>query len=118
MDKDLARQRRHKRVRKKVFGTGRKPRFVVFRSSRHIYAQVIDDVKGETLLCASTLSKELKGKIRYGGNIEAARAVGELIAKKSKLKKTREVVFDRGGYSYHGRVQALAQAAKEKGLKF
>jgi large subunit ribosomal protein L18 len=118
MDKILARRRRHKRIRKKIFGTTNRPRLVVFRSLRHIYAQIIDDVKGTILLSASTLSKEVREKINYGGNVEAARVVGGLIAKKARRKRIKKVVFDRGGYSYHGRVQALAQAAREKGLKF
>ncbi|MBX6394789.1 MAG: 50S ribosomal protein L18 [Alicyclobacillaceae bacterium] len=113
-----ARLRRHLRVRKKVFGTPERPRLNVFRSAKHIYAQVIDDTKGHTYVAASTLDPELRGKIRYGGNVEAARMVGELVAKRALEKGIRKVVFDRGGYLYHGRVRALADAAREAGLEF
>lgn len=113
--KDL--KRRHMRVRRKVSGTAERPRLAVFRSLRHIYAQLIDDVKGETLLSVSTMSPDFdKGK--YGGNIEAAKAVGTLLAQKAKEKSVETVVFDRGGRQFHGRVKALADAAREAGLKF
>ena len=117
-DKVRARLRRHKRVRKKIFGTPERPRLCVFRSLRHIYAQIIDDTVGRTLVAASTLSPELRGKLKTGGNIEAARYVGELIAKKALEKGIKKVVFDRGGYKYHGRVKALAEAARKGGLEF
>jgi large subunit ribosomal protein L18 len=116
-DKNKTRKVRHLRVRKKIRGTAERPRLNVFRSSRHIYAQIIDDVKGVTLAAASTLDKELDG-IENGGNVEAARKVGELIAKRAQEKGLKAVVFDRGGYLYHGRVQALADAAREAGLDF
>jgi large subunit ribosomal protein L18 len=116
VDRNKARLRRHLRVRKKVFGTAARPRLNVFRSSKHIYAQIIDDLKGVTLVAASTLDKELG--LTNGGNVEAARKVGELIAKRAKEKGIEAVVFDRGGYVYHGRVQALAEAAREGGLQF
>ena len=116
VDRNKARLRRHLRVRKKVFGTAARPRLNVFRSSKHIYAQIIDDLKGVTLVAASTLDKELG--LKNGGNVEAARKVGELIAKRAKEKGIEAVVFDRGGYVYHGRVQALAEAAREGGLQF
>ncbi|MDI3328219.1 MAG: 50S ribosomal protein L18 [Alicyclobacillaceae bacterium] len=113
-----ARRRRHLRVRKKVFGTPERPRLNVFRSAKHIYAQVIDDTKGHTYVAASTLDRELRNEIAYGGNVEAARKVGELVAKRALEKGIRKVVFDRGGYLYHGRVKALAEAAREAGLEF
>jgi len=118
IDKNKARLKRHLRVRKKIYGTAERPRLSVFRSSKHIYAQLIDDEKGITLASASTLDKELRGKIANGGSVEAARQVGELIAKRAKEKGVAKVVFDRGGYLYHGRIQALADAAREGGLEF
>jgi len=105
-------------VRKKISGTAERPRLSVYRSEKHIYAQLIDDVKGVTLAAASTLDKELRGQIDNGGNVEAARKVGELIAKRGIEKGITKVVFDRGGYLYHGRIQALADAAREAGLQF
>jgi large subunit ribosomal protein L18 len=113
-----ARKARHKRVRKKIMGTPERPRLNVFRSLKHIYAQIIDDYAGRTLVAASTLDRELRDKIRYGGNIEAAKQVGALIAKRALEKGIKKVVFDRGGYLYHGRVKALAEAAREGGLEF
>jgi large subunit ribosomal protein L18 len=118
VDRNLARKRRHLRVRKRVKGTAERPRMNVYRSNKHIYAQVIDDVKGHTLVSASTLDKELRGVITNGSNVEAARKVGELVAKRALEKGVTSVVFDRGGYLYHGRVQALADAAREAGLQF
>lgn len=117
-DKNKARLKRHLRVRKKISGTNERPRLSVFRSSKHIYAQLIDDVKGVTIASASTLDKELAPEIGNGGNVESARKVGELIAKRAKAKGYENVVFDRGGYLYHGRIQALADAAREAGLQF
>lgn len=110
---NVARLRRHKRVRKAISGTPACPRLCVFRSLKNIYAQIIDDVAGATLVSASSL--ELEGN---GGNKEAAKAVGELVAKKALEKGIENVVFDRGGYIYHGRVQELADGAREAGLKF
>jgi large subunit ribosomal protein L18 len=118
VDKNKSRLRRHLRVRKKINGTAERPRLNVFRSSKHIYAQIIDDVKGVTLVSASTVDKELRGQIQNGGNVEAARLVGALIAKRAKDKGIERVVFDRGGYLYHGRVEALAESAREAGLVF
>lgn len=118
VDRNKARKRRHARVRRKVFGTPERPRLNVFRSSKHIYAQLIDDEAGRTLVAASTVDKELKDKIQNGGNIEAAKQVGALIAKRAVEKGYTQVVFDRGGYLYHGRVKALAEAAREGGLQF
>ena len=109
------RLKRHKRVRGKISGTPEMPRLNVFRSEANIYAQVIDDVAGNTLVAASTLDKEIEGN---GGNKTAARAVGKLVAERAKAKGIETVVFDRGGYLYHGRVQALAEGAREGGLKF
>ena len=108
------RARKHARVRAKVSGTAEAPRLVVFRSNKHIEAQVIDDTKGVTLVAASSLALKLEN----GSNVEAAKLVGAEIAKKCKAKKIDRVVFDRGGYLYHGRVAALADAAREGGLKF
>lgn len=113
-----ARIRRQFRARKKITGTADRPRLSVFRSANHIYAQLIDDVSGTTIAAASTLSPELKGMLTHGGNIESAQKVGELIAKKAKEKGVEHVVFDRGGNLYHGRVQALAESAREAGLDF
>jgi large subunit ribosomal protein L18 len=112
------RVRKHERVRKTVEGSAERPRLNVFRSSKHIYAQVIDDVAGHTLVAASSLSKELDGQFKTGANKAAARAVGKLIAQKAKEKKLDKVVFDRGGYLYHGRIKELADGAREGGLKF
>ncbi len=114
-DKNTARLKRHKRVRGKISGTTECPRLNVFRSTKNIYAQIIDDVKGVTLVAASTLDKEFNGN---GGNKEAARAVGQMIAKRAKDKGITEVVFDRGGYIFHGRVKELAEGAREGGLNF
>jgi hypothetical protein len=111
-------RRRHLRLRQKISGTAARPRLNVFRSLANIYAQVIDDEKGVTIVSANSLDKELKEKISYGGNIEAAKAVGELVAKRALEKGIETVVFDRGGCIYHGRVKALAEGAREAGLKF
>ena len=113
-----ARERRHSRVRKKVLGTNERPRLNIFKSLNHIYAQIIDDFEGKTIAAASSNDKELKGKIKTGGNIEAAKTVGGLIAKRALNKGIKKIVFDRGGYLYHGRVKALADAAREGGLQF
>ena len=118
VDKNKARKIRHLRVRKKIKGTAERPRLNVFRSAKHMYAQIIDDEKGVTLASASTVDKELRGQISNGGNVEAAQKVGELVAKRALEKGIKQVVFDRGGYLYHGRVRALADAAREAGLDF
>jgi len=112
------RVRKHERVRKSVEGSSERPRLNVFRSSKHIYAQIVDDVKGHTLVAASSLSKELDGQFKTGANKPAARAVGKLIAQKAIEAKLDKVVFDRGGYVYHGRIKELAEGAREGGLKF
>ncbi|MFC0212804.1 50S ribosomal protein L18 [Paenibacillus chartarius] len=117
-DKNKARLKRHLRVRKKITGTTERPRLNIFRSSKHMYAQLIDDTTGVTLASASTQDKELREGLGNGGNVEAAKKVGELIAQRAKAKGFEKVVFDRSGYLYHGRVQALADAAREAGLEF
>ncbi len=114
-DKNAARLKRHARVRAKISGTPECPRLDVFRSAKHIYAQIIDDVSGTTLCAASSMDKDFEG---FGGNKEAAKKVGAAIAKKAADKGITTVVFDRGGYIYHGRVKELAEAAREGGLKF
>jgi large subunit ribosomal protein L18 len=114
----IGRERRKLRIRKRVGGTPERPRLTVFRSAKHIYAQVIDDTTGKTLAHASTLSKDLKGTLEEDNKVAAAKKVGALIAKICKSKKIDHVVFDRNGYMYHGRVSALAQAAREAGLEF
>jgi large subunit ribosomal protein L18 len=116
--KEALRKKRHGRVRKRAIGTADKPRLNVFRSIEHIYAQVIDDSTGQTIVSASTVDKELKGKVKTGGNIEAAKMVGELVGKRAVEKGIESIVFDRGGYQYHGRVAALADGARGAGLKF
>lgn len=111
-----ARLARHDRVRKNLSGTAEVPRLNVFRSNGNIFAQIIDDVAGNTLVSASSIDKELK--LKNGGNVEAAKEVGKLLASRAKKLKIKKVVFDRGGYLYHGRVEALAEAARENGLEF
>jgi len=106
------------RVRNKMFGTPERPRLSVFRSSKHIYAQLIDDASGATLAAASSCGKEAKQAVAYGGNVKAAAAVGKLIAEAAKAKGIQKAAFDRGHYKYHGRIKALADAARESGLQF
>ncbi len=118
LKKQVLRQRRHERVRKKVAGTSERPRLAIFRSLHHIYAQVIDDTQGQTLAAASTVEKDFRGEGKYGGNVDAAKTVGALVAQRALEKGVRKVVFDRGGFAYHGRVAALADAAREAGLEF
>lgn len=114
-DKKASRVRRHLRVRKKISGTSERPRLSVYRSEKNIYAQIIDDVNGVTLVSASSVEKDFDG---VGSNLEGAKKVGTLIAQKAADKGIKSVVFDRGGYIYHGRVQSLAEAAREAGLEF
>lgn len=109
---------KHKRARKKIEGTPERPRLAVYRSLSHIYAQVIDDNSASTLLSVSSLQKDLVGEIKNGGNVASAKVVGKKVAELCKLKGIEAVVFDRGGFLYHGRVKALADAAREGGLKF
>jgi large subunit ribosomal protein L18 len=112
-------ERRKATVRRSVkLAAGGRARLSVFRSSKHIYAQVIDDVKGATLAAASSLEKDMRGSLKTGANVDAAKAVGKLVAQRAIEKGVKDVVFDRGGYLYHGRVKALADAARENGLKF
>lgn len=117
-DKNKSRLKRRFRIRKKINGTAARPRLSVYRSSKHIYAQLIDDVAGVTIVSASTVDKEIASAIGNGGNVESAAKVGEAIAKRAVAKGVTEVVFDRGGYLYHGRIKALADAAREAGLQF
>lgn len=118
IDKNEERLRRHTRVRKKISGTAEKPRFNVYRSLNHIYVQVIDDVKGVTLASASTVEKELKGEVAEMTKTDAAKAVGKKAAERALAKGVSQVVFDRGGYLYTGRVKAVADGAREAGLNF
>jgi len=118
LSREAHRQRIHLRTRKTMTGTPERPRLCVHRSSKHIRAQVIDDQRGLTVASASSLDKEVRSKIKGGGNIAASKIVGKVIAERARAKGVENVVFDRGGYQYHGRVQALAEAAREAGLKF
>ncbi|WP_101773951.1 50S ribosomal protein L18 [Peptostreptococcus faecalis] len=118
VDRNANRLARHKRVRKKISGTPERPRLSVFRSANNIYAQIIDDTNRVTLVAASSLDDAVKGAVSNTGNKEAAKKVGELVAKKAAEKGITEVVFDRGGYIYHGRIVELAEGAREAGLKF
>ena len=114
----VKRFRRKQSIRKRITGSGDRPRLSIFRTSTHMYAQIIDDTNGSTIASASTLSKELKGKLKVSGNVEAAKKVGELLAKLAKKNKITTVAFDRNGFLYHGRVKALADAARDGGLEF
>lgn len=116
--KNESRQKRHSRIRNKVVGTAERPRLNVFRSLNHIYAQIIDDTTGTTLVSASTLDESIKGKLKNCGNIAGSKAVGELVANRALEKGIKLVVFDRGGYIYHGRIKELAEAARNAGLEF
>ena len=116
--KEAARAVRHRRIRVAVRGTSLRPRLAVFRSHKHIYAQLVDDESNRTLAAASSLSPEFKGRLAGGGNVAAAKVVGEIVAQKARARGIERVVFDRGGYRYHGRVKALADAARQGGLVF
>jgi large subunit ribosomal protein L18 len=118
LSREAHRRRIHVRMRKRMSGTMDRPRLCVHRSTRHIRAQVVDDLSGRTLASASSLDTEVKSIIKGGGNIAASRVVGKMVAERARAKGIDKVVFDRGGYQYHGRVQALAEAAREAGLKF
>lgn len=118
LDRNKARKTRQLRVRKTVHGTAERPRLNVFRSNQNMYAQLIDDIAGVTLVSASTLDPEVKGRIKGGSNIDAAKVVGEVVAKRAQAAGIAQVVFDRAGFLYHGRVAALAEAAREAGLQF
>ncbi len=117
-DRNQARKRRHRRVRKAVTGTAERPRLAVFRSLNHIYAQIIDDDTGRTLVSASTLDAETRGTVEKTGNVAAAQVVGSILARRALARGIKAVVFDRGGYIFHGRVAALAKGAREGGLEF
>ncbi|TCT14082.1 LSU ribosomal protein L18P [Natranaerovirga pectinivora] len=114
----LNRQKKHRKLRHNIVGTATKPRLAVYRSNDNIYAQVIDDIAGHTLVAASTVEKEIKGKLDKTNNVEAANVVGEIVAKRALDKGITKVVFDRGGFIYHGKIKALADAAREAGLEF
>jgi len=118
LDRRSARLRRHRRVRKKVFGTPERPRLSVFKSIKHVYAQIIDDENATTLVSVSTLSPDVRSETSGSNSVEAARAVGEAIGRKAVEKDITSVVFDRAGYLYHGKVKALAEAARNAGLRF
>ncbi len=118
LSREAHRRRIHVRMRKTLAGTPERPRLCVHRSSQHIRAQVIDDQTGRTIVSASSLDAEVKAQIKGGGNIAASKVVGKMVAERAQAKGVEKVVFDRGGYQYHGRVQAVAEAAREAGLKF
>jgi large subunit ribosomal protein L18 len=118
MDRSKERRRIHKRIRSKISGNSSRPRLCVYRSLNNIYAQIVDDSQGKTLATASTVEKEIRKDLKHTGNIEASKLLGKKIAERAKAKGIETVVFDRGGYVYHGRVKAVAEAARESGLKF
>jgi len=118
VSKDTARRRIHLRIRTQLYGRAQLPRLSVFRSINHIYAQIVDDTRGQTLVSASTRDKEVRTTLKTGGNVGAAKVVGQALARRASAAGISRVVFDRGGYAYHGRVKALADAAREAGLKF
>jgi large subunit ribosomal protein L18 len=118
LDRARERSRIHRRIRRKVLGDSGRPRLCVYRSLNHIYAQVVDDLERKTLVSASTLDKEIRSSLPQAGNVAAAKAVGKMVAQRAIARGIESVVFDRGGYLYHGRVKALAEAAREGGLKF
>ena len=116
--KDTNRRFVHERIRKKILGTSERPRLNVFRSIHHIYAQIVDDGTGRTLAAASSLDKDVRSALKTGGNVAAAKGVGRALAERARAAGIKKVVFDRGGYAYHGRVRALAETAREAGLEF
>ena len=116
--KDVARRRIHRRIRKSMIRSSRLPRLNIFRSTKHIYAQVIDDASSQTLVSASSRDKEVRQTLKSGGNLAAAKVVGRVLAERAKAAAIPQVAFDRGGYAYHGRVKVLAEAAREGGLRF
>lgn len=117
-EKQEKRIRRHRRIRKRIFGTQAKPRLCVYRGLANLHIQLIDDLNNKTLLSVSTQDKDLQSKLGYGGNVKAARILGEILAKKAKEKGINEVIFDRGGFLYHGRIKAFADSCREHNLKF
>ena len=118
VNKKEATQKRHRRLRAKLYGTSSAPRLAVYRSNKHIYAQIIDDEKGVTIVSASSIDKDARTDLKHGGNIDSAKYVGEAVAKKALKAGIKDVVFDRGGFLYHGRIAALADSARENGLNF
>ena len=118
MKRSSERRRIHKRIRERISGNANRPRLCVYRSSKYIYAQIIDDTQGNTLAAASSREKDVRGDLKQGGNIEAAKVVGKVIAQRAQAKGIETIVFDRGGYLYHGQIKAVAEAAREAGLKF
>jgi large subunit ribosomal protein L18 len=118
IDRSGERRRIHRRIREKISGNADRPRLCVYRSSKYVYAQIVDDAQGKTLVSASTAEKDVRGGLKQAGNIEASKVVGKAIAERAKAKGIETVVFDRGGYLYHGRIKAVAEAAREAGLKF
>ncbi|HPN30682.1 MAG TPA: 50S ribosomal protein L18 [bacterium] len=118
IERKKIRKLKHKSIRKKIFGTGEKPRLSVYRSLKNIYVQLVDDEKEKTLLSCSTLEKDVREKIGYGGNVKAAKTIGEEIAKRALNAGITEIVFDRGGLKFHGRIKELAESARKAGLKF
>lgn len=117
-ERQEARKKRQVRVRRKIRGSAQRPRLCVFRSAKHIYAQIIEDATGTTLVAVSTVNKDVSGDLNYGGNVEAAKQIGKKLAERALAKNITQVVFDRNGFLYHGRVKALADAAREAGLSF
>ena len=118
VNRDAIRRGKHLSIRSKISGTAERPRLSIYRSNNNIFAQLVDDVNGVTLVSASTIDKEIKGNVKHGGNIESAKLVGKAIAERAVAKEISVIVFDRSGYKYTGRVAALAEAAREAGLKF
>jgi large subunit ribosomal protein L18 len=118
IDRSSERRRIHKRIREKISGSLNRPRLCVYRSLKYMYVQIVDDSIGKTLVSASTAEKDVRGELKQGGNIEASKLLGKAIAQRAKAKGIEAVVFDRGGYLYHGRIKAVAEAARESGLKF
>jgi len=118
IDRSSERSRIHRRIRAKISGNPSRPRLCVYRSSKYIYAQIVDDIQGKTLVAASTTEKDVRGDLKQGCNIQASKLVGKAIAERARAKGIETVVFDRGGYLYHGRIKAVAEAAREAGLKF
>ncbi len=118
IDRSTERRRIHKRIRQKISGNVNRPRLCIYRSSKYVYAQIVDDMQGKTLVAASTAEKDVRGDLKQAGNIQASKLVGKTIAERARAKGIETVVFDRGGYLYHGRIKAVAEAARESGLKF
>jgi len=118
VDRSAERRRIHKRIREKISGNSTRPRLCIYRSLKYIYAQIVDDTQGRTLAAASTAEKDVRKELKNAGNVEASKVVGKTIAERARAKGIEAVVFDRGGYLYHGRIKAVAEAAREAGLKF